>query len=135
MAKEIKIKSQNKSKIFRIVIIIFIILIILTLSFFTFYFYKKSNNINNLSNKELSTSEINKVIKKVQAIVVVPEEETPSVAMVTDPTLLSAQSFFASAKKGDIVLLYSSLGKVILFDMQIGKIIDIAPIDMSRISQ
>lgn len=134
MAKE-KILKFKKNKILNTVAISLVILIIVSLSFFTFYFYKKSSSINNINTTELSTSEINKVIKKVQAMVVVPEEEIPSVAMVTDPTLLSAQSFFASAKKGDIVLLYSSLGKVILFDMQIGKIIDIAPIDMSRISQ
>lgn len=131
MAKE-KILKFKKNKILNTVAISLVILIIVSLSFFTFYFYKKSSSINNINTTELSTSEINKVIKKVQAMVVVPEEEIPSVAMVTDPTLLSAQSFFASAKKGDVVLLYGSLGKVILFDSQIGKIIDMAPIDTSR---
>lgn len=127
-------KTNKKKKILKITGIIFVALFIVALSGFNFYLYKKTINTNS-DNKELSANEISKIVEKVKKIAVVPEDETPSVAIVTDPTLLDAKSFFSSAKKGDIVLLYSSIKRVILYDQKLNKVIDMAPINVNALQQ
>jgi hypothetical protein len=61
---------------------------------------------------------------------VLPENEQPTIATVTDPSKLSGQSFFAHAKVGDRVLLYAAAKKAILYDPNINKIIEVAPINL-----
>lgn len=125
----------------RLVSIGAIISVIIFLSFSTFYFYKKSVNISNTDIKTnskkdkdgTSGEELNKVISRVRDTMVIPDGDVPSVAVVTDPTLLSSQAFFSNSKIGDIVLVYSSLKKVVLFDPNLNKIIDVAPLNINAL--
>ena len=68
------------------------------------------------------------VVVKVGRLVVLPDDEQPTLATVADPEQLKSQPFFARAKKGDKVLVYNKAQKAILYDPVQDKIVEIAPI-------
>jgi hypothetical protein len=106
-----------------VAIFLTLFLAVIALSLTTLYFYKKSKGSD-------AESEVAALAKRVEKIVVVPADETPTVATVTDPQKLSGQDFFAGAKEGDKVLIYARAGKAILYDPAAGKVINIAPVNL-----
>jgi hypothetical protein len=91
------------------------------------YFYKKSKSNPN----EASQTEVKSLVQKVNRLVVLPMDETPMIATVSDPAALKDQSFFIDAKKGDKVLIYSNAKKAILYDPTLDKVVTIAPLNIS----
>ena len=76
-------------------------------------------------------AELDKVVSKVGRLVVLPENEIPTLATVTDPEKLKDQPFFANAEEGFKVLLFSQSRKAILYDPKSDKVVEIAPINPS----
>lgn len=106
-------------KYFTVVLVIVVVL----LSGAVTYFYRK----NIASNKDV-TKETKALIAEVQAIAVVPENESPTIATVTDPSLLKNQPFFVGAKQGYKVLFYKEAKKAFLYDPKSKKIVNIDPL-------
>jgi len=73
---------------------------------------------------------VKKLVLEVGKLIELPIGEDPTVATVTDITKLKDQPFFAKAKNGDKVLIYTNARKAILYDPQAKKVIDIAPINI-----
>jgi hypothetical protein len=67
---------------------------------------------------------------KVGKLLVLPADETPTIATVSDPEALKDQAFFAQAVKGDKVLIYAQAKKAILYSVTMNKIIDVAPLNI-----
>jgi hypothetical protein len=91
--------------------------------------------INQLQGADKSAAEIQELVSKVSKLIVLPENEEPTVATVTDPEKLSSQDFFSSAQTGDKVLIYASAQKAILYRPSEGKIIEVAPINADANAQ
>ncbi len=72
------------------------------------------------------------VVAKVSQIMVLPQGEQPILATVADPSKLKDQPFFAQAKIGDKVLLYTNARKAILYDPVANKIVEVAPINLGN---
>ncbi len=70
------------------------------------------------------------LVDEVGKLMVLPKE-VPTIATVTDITKLKNQPFFANAKNGDRVLLYTQAKKAILYRPSIKKIIDVEPINFT----
>ena len=77
-------------------------------------------------------TELNKLVAEVGALISLPEGEDPTIATVTDPEKLKDQAFFAQAKAGDKVLLYTNAKKAILYSPTDHKIIEVAPISLGQ---
>ena len=92
------------------------------------YFYKQLNNLKSNPNK-VTVGEANAVIEAVGKLVVLPTDEQPTLATVTDPEKLKDQPFFAQAKVGNKVLIYTKAKMAILYDPSINKIVAVAPIN------
>lgn len=75
-----------------------------------------------LENREL--------VEKVGKLVVLPEGEDPTIATVTDPDKLKEQPFFAQAKKGDKIFIFTTAKKAYLYNPELSKIVEIAPINI-----
>jgi hypothetical protein len=75
--------------------------------------------------------QVTSVITKVQKLVVVPVDQTPTVATVQDVSKLAGQSFFVNAKNGDKVLVYSQEKEAILYRPSTNQIVTIAPVNVS----
>ena len=92
-----------------------------------FYFYTKLQAAQNP--QAVAQKELQAVIAKVGKLIVLPENETPTLATVSDPEKLQGQAFFANAKKGDQVLIYTNAKKAILYDPSQNKIVEVAPVN------
>jgi hypothetical protein len=116
-------KSRNFfKKHFALILIVLVIILALTSA----YFYKKSTSTKV---DQISQAEIKSLVQKVGRLAVVPTDETPTIATVSDPQALKNQTFFIDAKKGDKVLIYSNAKKAFLYDPSADKIVNIAPLN------
>ena len=82
-----------------------------------FYQYKKATASNN---------EVADYVAKIGKYMILPTDETPTVATVADKDKLSGQPFFANAQNGDKVLFYTKAQKAILYRPSINKIVEAA---------
>lgn len=78
----------------------------------------------------IAQQEVADLVAKVSKLIVLPTEETPTVATVSDPEALKDQPFFAKAEIGDKVLIYAEAKKAILYSVTLNKIIDVAPLNI-----
>src|SRR3989338_4597628 len=105
-------------------------LLALTPSLFFFIKYKEAEQkLQNVARSP--TDDTTRIIEEVGQLIELPSDETPTVATVTDKEKLSDQPFFAQAKNGDKVLIYTKAKKAILYDPLAKKIIDVAPVNTS----
>jgi hypothetical protein len=91
------------------------------------YFYYELHN-SNLDVKVKTSEEVKSLVGKVSQLYLIPSDEDPTIATVSDPSILKDQSFFNLAEKGDKVLIFNKTGKAVLYRPSINKIIEIAPI-------
>jgi len=92
--------------------------------------YNKYRDIRNNPQKAVR-EDTRRLVEKVGELVVLPENEEPTIATVNDPAQLKGHPFFAKAKKGDKVLIFSNAGKSILYDPVANKVIEVASMDVS----
>ncbi len=92
------------------------------------YFYKKSTT----TQASITAKEVKSLTSAIDKLMVLPEDETPTVATVSDPSALSDQPFFIGAQKDDMVLIYSNAKRAILYRPSIDKIINIAPLNLGE---
>ena len=93
------------------------------------YFYTQLNQLREDPQK-VAQEEAKTLVTKVGKLIVLPEGEEPTVATVTDPNLLKDQPFFANAKAGDKVLIYTNARKAILYNPEENKIVEVAPVNI-----
>jgi hypothetical protein len=81
-------------------------------------------------NPQQASEDITKsVVEKVGKLMILPSDEQPTLATVSDPSKLKNQPFFANAEIGDRVLIYSNAKKAILYSEKDNKIKEIAPLN------
>ncbi len=95
-----------------------------------FYFDSKQKAKQAQTNPQYAQEEVKKIVAEVGKLIDLPTGEDPTVATVTDITKLKEQPFFAKAKNGDKVLIYTNAKKAILYDPKAKKVIDIAPFNI-----
>lgn len=88
-----------------------------------------------LSPDVLAESEGKTLAKKVGEIVFLPQDEVPTVAKVSNPSLLKEQAFFIDAKIGDVVLIYTNAKKAILYDPTANKIVNMSTLNIGGINK
>lgn len=76
---------------------------------------------------ESPQQQIADTINAVGKLIVLPTDETPTIATVTNLDQIKNQPFFADAKIGDKVLIYTKAQKAILYDPIANKIVELAP--------
>lgn len=93
------------------------------------FFYNEYSVLKENPNKA-AQEEINKLVAQVSKLIVLPDGETPTLATVSNPDRLKDQPFFAKAKTGDKVLIYTNSKKAILYNPETNKIVEVAPINI-----
>ncbi|MEI8361478.1 MAG: hypothetical protein WCG01_05085 [bacterium] len=124
-------QSSNKG-----VLIGLVILVVLSGSGFGWSFYKYYQTKKQLAiasspeiQKEMAKKESDALIAKVKRLMVLPENEEPVVATVTDKDALSKeQPFYQDAHNGDRVIAYMAARKAIIYDPVNDKIVNAGPI-------
>jgi hypothetical protein len=69
------------------------------------------------------------IIAAVGKIMLLPTDESPTLAKVSDLSVLQNQAFFKNAAVGDVVLMYAKSLRAILYDPYQNKIIEVGPIN------
>lgn len=112
------------------------ILVVMMLGFMgtTAYFYWQSLDAQK-DPEALDQAEVDALVAEVGELIVLPTDEKPTIATVAEPEKLKNQAFFANAKSGDRVLLYTNAKKAILYDPVAHKIVEVAPINIGEDNQ
>jgi hypothetical protein len=121
-----KLKS-NKS-LWLIVAVVVLILAALP----AYYYYNQYQKAQMLlqNPKASATAEASALVDKVGKLIQLPTTETPTIATVSDVSKLEGQAFFANAKNGDKVLIFTQTKEAILYRESINKIIQVAPVNL-----
>ena len=94
-----------------------------------YYFYHQyqvlKENPQAITDKENAA-----LVAKLGQLILLPSNEQPTIATVADPSKLKGQPFFANAKTGDRVFIYTNAKKAILYDETANKNIEVAPINI-----
>lgn len=93
------------------------------------YLYTQYSALKADPTKE-AQAEVDRLVSQVSKLIVLPTDEQPTVATVSDIEKLKDQPFFAKAQNGNKVLIYTGAKKAILFDPVANKIIEVAPINI-----
>lgn len=128
--KEPKKKLLNLSNAGLVALVSMLVLLIGALGA-TYYFYQKAN----ATAPKDPMKDLQQTIAMVGKHLVLPTDETPTMATVSDPEKLKDQAFFANAKKGDKVLIYANAQKAILYDPSSDRIVEVAPINTNTANQ
>ena len=95
------------------------------------YFYGEYRNLHQNPN-QVSQDESKKLLASVGELIILPQDETPTIATVSDPEKVKNQPFFVNAKLGDKVLIYTNAKKAILYNPESNKIVEVAPINIGN---
>ena len=106
-----------------------LIVLVLALGGAAVYFYQQISAMKQ-DPEALARKEAEELVGVVGKLIILPKDEVPTVATVSDPTKLAGQAFFAKAKVGDKVLLFPSAKKAYLYDPKANRVLEVAPINL-----
>lgn len=115
-------------------VIILLVIFFGTSVYLGYKYYMLTSNPNQVATlvaeqaQKTAEAEIAALVADVSKLMILPTDETPTIATVADPSLLKDQPFFANALKEDKVLIYAKAKKAILYRPSIERIIEVAPI-------
>jgi hypothetical protein len=110
---------------------------IAVLFFGGFYYIKYQNaqkeiqtiKANSNTLQKAQAAQTQELVDKVGKLMELPKE-TPTVAVIVDASKLKGQPFFTNGKNGDKILIYTTIGKAILYRESLNKIVDVAPVSI-----
>lgn len=125
-------KASSKSFPLQTILIVLAFLLMLGIITLLYQQVQKANQeLNTLKQQQAEqkpADETTSLLEELAQILVLPENETPTIATVTDTSKLGNQPFFAGAAVGDRVIIYSQSKKAILYRPSDQKVINIAPL-------
>ncbi len=80
---------------------------------------------------QITADDQKKLLDEVSKVILLPEGESPTIALVTDVEQLKNQQFFVNAKNGDRVIIYPNAKKAILYRPSDKRVIDVAPVNLN----
>lgn len=124
VAREERSFSLFSKKTLALVILLVVVVFGVIGSYYFYSQYKNSNNTKN--NPTTSAQEATQTLAAVGKLIELPTGEAPTIATVSDITKLKGQAFFANAKNGDKVLIYTNSKKAYLYRPSENKLIEVA---------
>ena len=116
-------KKAKKSKKKRILIIVVALIIVVGGG----AFYMQTQN--EAYQQKRAEAKINSMLKKVERLVLLPEDEVPAVFDINEPeTLIEQQAFFRGVEAGDKLLVFPETNKAIIYSPKKNQIINIGPV-------
>ncbi|MBL8121464.1 hypothetical protein JNM87_01810 [Candidatus Saccharibacteria bacterium] len=112
-------------------------IIIILLVGMSFYFYHRSRQAELQLSGDTTAAQVavTKAVKKVSKHMILPTDEKPTLATVSDVTKVNDQPFFTHAKNGDQVLVYTQTRKAILYRPSVDRVVEVAPLSVNSVQQ
>ena len=123
----IQSRSTKKPQSLLVYPVLILIALVLGGSGYYFFFFFQFN-----STAASEAAELKRVVTAVGKLMDLPQDETPVLATVTDREKIKTQAFFARSENGDKVLLYTNLGRAILYRPSTNKIVDVTLINTTN---
>lgn len=109
-----------------VVIFVLTTLLLLAVGIASYFYYQYHN-----TPQVKDAKEIEELVTTLGKVIVLPENETPTMATVTDKEKLAGQPFFQKSENGDKVLIYSQSGRAILYRPSTKKIVDVTAVNVN----
>lgn len=93
-------------------------------------FLKSSHNTT--GSVDIKAIDVKSVVSDVGKAIILPEGETPNISAVADVSALKNEPFFANAETGDLVVVYPSTRRAILWRPSVKKIVEISIVNVSQ---
>ena len=112
--------------------VIVTIFVILIAGYFGYDYYVAQKELSEYRQDSdvLAIKEKNDLLKTLNKLVLLPTDEEPTIATVSDATKLHDQKFFVQAENGDKVVIYPKSQRAVLYRPSIKKIIESAPVSI-----
>lgn len=109
------------------------ILILIAAGIPSFLLFKQNEALRKkVSDPQASSKEDTaSTLAKVGKLILLPQNEEPTVATITDKEKLKDQPLFANAKNGDKLIVYTKARKAIIYDPDRNIIVDLAPVNIA----
>jgi len=133
MSETNKLNLGSSERKFPIVTIV-MVLVILGLGATAFYFYKQYSTIKE-NPQVLGQQASDTLLKSVGKLMVLPSDETPTIAEVLDKEKLKDQAFFSDSQNGDKIIIYTKAQKAIIFREKDNLIVNVGPILINNTAQ
>lgn len=125
--KDLPEKSNFLTK-HRIFISFSVILIVSSIALSIFLFYREMHAAQSKTENSHTAVNSDELLAKIGKIILLPENEAPTIATVSDKSKLSDQPFFAKAENGDKVLIYEKSGRAFLYRPSKNMLIEVSAI-------
>lgn len=108
-----------------------LILLLQTVAVVFFYdrVYREEEQLAHPSPASFVSNDTANVVTTIGRLIELPSDEEPTIATVQDTEKLKDQPFFANAKNGDKVLLYTKAKKIILYDPVGSRVVNVATLN------
>ena len=104
--------------------------LIIVIVFLAYGYVHTKNQLQQLSSnpKAPGLNDTQRTINQISELVQLPNNETPTLATVSDASKLKSQPFFAPTQNGDKVLIYTKSGWALIYRPSTNKIIEYSKI-------
>jgi len=109
-----------------------LVALLVVISGFLYSQYRAAQHkLHTTPSAEAKAQQINNVISQVGKLIILPKGETPTVATIVNADKLHDQAFFAQAKNGDKVLVYSQTKQAFLYRPSTNQLVNVAPLSVT----
>lgn len=105
-----------------------VLLLLLGGGYGAYSYFGKVTPVVTENTDQLSEKEVSDLVAQVSKLMVLPQNETPTVATVIDKEKLAGQAFFNNAQNGDKLLAYLQSRKAVLYRPSENRIIEVSSI-------
>jgi hypothetical protein len=123
--------NNNAPKKMVVPLLVAISIILLGLAGYFFYQYQKLFP-NTVATQAAALKEAKDLAATVGKLMLLPKDETPTVATVTDIDKIKDQPFFKNASNGDKVLIYPNAKLAVIYNPRANLIINFGPLNFQQ---
>lgn len=131
LAGTVSLQKKRASSKFLVNLLLSMVIILLGTSGYYYYHFRKLSQ-SSIAAQITAHEEAQKLAADIGKLMLLPKDEAPTVATVTDIENLKDQVFFKNATNGNKVLIYPNSKLAIIYDPQANLIVNVGPIDFSE---
>lgn len=124
------LKNRVSKKLLAYFLLSLIIILLGTTGYFYYQFHKLSKSP--VAAQITTQEEAQKLATDVGKLMLLPKDEVPTIATVTDIDKLKDQLFFRNATNGNKVIIYPNSKLAIIYDPKANLIVNVGPINFSQ---
>ena len=130
--KKIGEKKTGKLEVWLLAGLAALLVIVIGIAMFFYGRWQRYRDDPMKAQKEQIERETNKVVRKVSKLMILPEDEMPSLVTVSNKEEINEnQEFFKLTEDGDKMLIYRQARKAILYRPKSNRIVNVAPVNVS----